>query len=214
MVGMGTTAITVFACEPQPIVIEGLVRVLESAAGFQFAGAAASLADAVAPVGALQPQLILVSSGGDVLPAPDAVAELRRASPDSRLVLWVDSQEPEFAAVLDAGFSGVIHKARDVASLLQCLRTVGEGGFWAVGPVPPKPDGFGYVRTPHRLTPREREIAQLAANGLKNKEIAEALGISPGTVKVHLMHIFEKTGVENRFQLAASARRPVRTPVE
>ena len=43
--------------------------------------------------------------------------------------------------------------------------------------------------------------------GLKNKEIAEALAITPGTVKVHLMHIFEKTGVKDRFELAVQGRR-------
>ncbi|HEV1287642.1 MAG TPA: LuxR C-terminal-related transcriptional regulator, partial [Bryobacteraceae bacterium] len=43
--------------------------------------------------------------------------------------------------------------------------------------------------------------------GLKNKEIAEALHITAGTVKVHLMHIFEKTGVKDRFELAVHGRR-------
>ena len=57
-----------------------------------------------------------------------------------------------------------------------------------------------------RITPREREIIQLICQGLKNREIAEILGITSGTVKVHLMHIFEKTGTKDRFQLALKAR--------
>ena len=57
------------------------------------------------------------------------------------------------------------------------------------------------------LTPREKEIVHHVCGGLKNKEIAEALTITPGTVKVHLMHIFEKTGVKDRFELAVLGRR-------
>jgi len=57
------------------------------------------------------------------------------------------------------------------------------------------------------LTPREREIVQQICVGLKNKEIAQTLSITAGTVKVHLMHIFEKTGVKDRFELAMHGRR-------
>jgi DNA-binding NarL/FixJ family response regulator len=57
-------------------------------------------------------------------------------------------------------------------------------------------------RVAMRLTKRERQIVETVSKGMKNKQIAETLGITPGTVKVHLMHIFEKTGARNRFQLA------------
>ena len=52
------------------------------------------------------------------------------------------------------------------------------------------------------LTPREQQVAELVAKGMKNREIAETLGIATGTVKIHLMHIFEKTGIRDRFELA------------
>jgi DNA-binding NarL/FixJ family response regulator len=57
------------------------------------------------------------------------------------------------------------------------------------------------------LTPRERDIVHHVCGGLKNKEIATALSITAGTVKVHLMHIFEKTGVKDRFELAVHGRK-------
>lgn len=56
------------------------------------------------------------------------------------------------------------------------------------------------------LTPREREVAALVAKGLKNREIAEVLGISIGTVKDHVHHIYEKTGFETRAELASAWR--------
>ena len=54
------------------------------------------------------------------------------------------------------------------------------------------------------LTPREQQVMELVEQGLKNKEIARELGIRPGTVKIHLKHIFEKTGVRGRYGLALS----------
>ena len=51
---------------------------------------------------------------------------------------------------------------------------------------------------------REQQVAKFVEQGLKNKEIARSLGICPGTVKIHLKHIFEKTGVRGRYGLALS----------
>ena len=54
------------------------------------------------------------------------------------------------------------------------------------------------------LTAREQQVLELVEQGFKNKEIANDLGIRPGTVKIHLKHIFEKTGVRGRYGLALS----------
>jgi len=65
------------------------------------------------------------------------------------------------------------------------------------------------VERPSRseLTPREQQVLELVEQGMKNKEIARELGIRPGTVKIHLKHIFEKTGVRGRYGLALSVMR-------
>ena len=62
---------------------------------------------------------------------------------------------------------------------------------------------------PHRpkrssLTPRELQVTELVERGYKNKEIGQSLGIRTGTVKIHLKHIFEKTGIRGRYGLAIS----------
>jgi DNA-binding NarL/FixJ family response regulator len=57
------------------------------------------------------------------------------------------------------------------------------------------------------LTPREQQVMELVEHGLKNREIARQLGIRPGTVKIHLKHIFEKTGVRGRYGLALTGLR-------
>jgi DNA-binding NarL/FixJ family response regulator len=62
------------------------------------------------------------------------------------------------------------------------------------------------------LTPREQQVLELVEQGLRNKEIARELGIRPGTVKIHLKHIFEKTGVRGRYGLALSGLRDKAAP--
>ena len=57
------------------------------------------------------------------------------------------------------------------------------------------------------LTPREQEVVELVEQGLKNKDIGLSMGIRPGTVKIHLKHIFEKTGIRGRYGLALSGLR-------
>jgi DNA-binding NarL/FixJ family response regulator len=67
--------------------------------------------------------------------------------------------------------------------------------------VEPGPRVSGRKAAP-RLTTREQEIVQLVCRGFKKPQIAQELSITPGTVKVHLMHVFEKTGVKDRYELA------------
>ena len=193
---MAPRRITVFAYECQPIVVEGLQRALESDPVFQFMGAAPTAAETLQAVAVLKPDVVLIShDAGERLDA-HFLAEVRRASGESRLVLW--TAEPEGGeSFLEFGFQSVIRRTRPVWKLLECLRAAGEDAVWDEEMRPEEAVWLAKRKQPPRLTPREREVAQLVAGGLKNKDIAKALSISPGTVKVHLMHIFEKAGLQD-----------------
>src|SRR5262249_40205915 len=91
----------------------------------------------------------------------------------------------------------------DLDQLLDCLQTVAQGGVWLANLEQVEQP---QTRATMKLTPREREIALCVCRGMRNREIGERLSITPGTVKVHLMHIFEKTGVKDRFELALRGR--------
>ena len=84
---------------------------------------------------------------------------------------------------------------------MQCLRTVAGNQLWTENLYETRDMPLERPRS-RPLTPREQEVAALVAKGMKNREIAESLGIATGTVKIHLMHIFEKTGIRDRFELA------------
>src|ERR1017187_8791469 len=111
--------------------------------------------------------------------------------------------ESEAVRFLQAGAAGVIRKTAPLAELADCLRTVAAGGNWMESDVVRDP------RLPLRtgrsaLTPREVQVMDLVERGYKNKEIGLSLGIRTGTVKIHLKHIFEKTGIRGRYGLALS----------
>jgi DNA-binding NarL/FixJ family response regulator len=118
-----------------------------------------------------------------------------------------DLAEIDCFRALQLGARGILKKTLPVESVLECLRTVGQGNLWIENSLAEHAVGGPERRSSPRLTPREREIVHHVCAGLKNKEVAEALSITPGTVKVHLMHIFEKTGVKDRFELAVHGRR-------
>ena len=114
--------------------------------------------------------------------------------------------EAEALRLLQAGARGIVRKTAEIASLLACLRTVASGRSWMEDCV------FRDSLRPDRharseLTPREHQVLELVEQGSKNKEIALELGIRPGTVKIHLKHIFEKTGVRGRYGLAINGLR-------
>jgi DNA-binding NarL/FixJ family response regulator len=127
--------------------------------------------------------------------------------PRCQPVLWVqDLAEIDCFRALQVGARGVLKKTLPTASVVECLRSVSQGNIWIEGSVEQHTTGFERRAAP-RLTPREREIVKHVCGGLKNKEIAGSLSITAGTVKVHLMHIFEKTGVKDRFELAIHGRK-------
>jgi DNA-binding NarL/FixJ family response regulator len=103
--------------------------------------------------------------------------------------------------LLHAGASGVVRKTASLDTLLECFAAVASGMTWME-------DGLiATVEAPVRggrlpLTARELQVMDLVERGMSNREIARELGIRTGTVKIHMRHIFEKTGVRGRYGLA------------
>jgi len=200
--------LTVFACESQPIVLEGLERVLAGCDDLEYVGAAAGLSDALDALRQHQPSLILIGQTAGLKVIFQFISDVRNTSASCQPVLWVnDLAEIDCFRALQLGARGILKKTLPVESLVECLRAVGRGDVWIEGTLSDQVVGALDRRSAPRLTPREKEIVHHVCAGLKNKEIAEALRITAGTVKVHLMHIFEKTGVKDRFELAVHGRR-------
>jgi DNA-binding NarL/FixJ family response regulator len=203
-----TNRLTVFACESQPIAIEGLAKILDQCGDLEYVGAAATLRDGLEAVREIHPDVLLIDQAPGLKVVFQFISDVRSVWPGCQPVLWVnDLAEIDCFRALQLGARGILKKTLPIASVLECLRSVGQGNVWIESSLPDAGLNTLERRSVPRLTPREREIVHHVCGGLKNKEIAEALSITAGTVKVHLMHIFEKTGVKDRFELAVHGRK-------
>ena len=200
--------IGVCACETQPIVIEGLRHSLDEADDLAFAGAESTTAAILELIEQERPRVCLIDKALGTKAVFQLISDLKARDLPTEPVLWAaDVTEVESFRALQVGARGILKKTLPVSIILDCLRTVAKGNIWIESSVSHQFVGFINRRSTPRLTPREEEILTLVMRGMKNKQIADSLCITTGTVKVHLMHIFEKTGVKDRFELAMYGRR-------
>ena len=184
--------------------MEGLRRLMESIDGPRVLAVATNVEEAVTAVRELKPSILVVDKGFGVATVMDWVRLLRTAEKPTAVIVWgALMSESEALRFLQAGAAGVIRKTAALADLTDCMRAVVAGGTWVESDVVRDP------RLPLRtgcaaLTPREVQVRDLVERGYKNKEIGQTLGIRTGTVKIHMKHIFEKTGIRGRYGLALS----------
>ena len=168
----------------------------------EFVGATASLEEASLEIARLQPTIVVVDRGFGMHKLIEWVERVPQSSPQTKVVVWAAViSDVECFRILRAGARGIAKKTSSTSTLLECLRAVSGKQLWTENLFLKRDSPLGQTRN-RPLTPREEEVAALVAKGLKNREIAEALNIATGTVKIHLMHIFEKTGIRDRFELA------------
>jgi two-component system nitrate/nitrite response regulator NarL len=195
---------TIAVCDTEPIAIEGLRSLLESAEGLRVVATETSLADGLDAVRDLQPTVLLVDKAFGIRAVMDCPQGLRKLDCRTSVIVWGAAMpQAEGLRFLQAGAAGALRKTARLDVLLACLREVCRGGTWIEEDVvrdsefPPH-----VVHSP--LTARELQVMELVERGMKNKDIGSALGIRTGTVKIHLKHIFEKTGIRGRYGLALS----------
>lgn len=202
----------VFACGFEPVTAAGLRSVLSAWPEFYFAGSAASIAETLNAAREQGPDVILLDASGGRTDLHEFLWRLNQTCPQSRAVLWVaDGAGGECARAISAGAKGVIRRTSEIENLRECLRSVGQGRVWLEDNLAGQEYPSGR-KSPPRFTPRETEILGGVLRGWKNREIADALHITPGTVKVHLLHIYEKAGVRDRFELSARGRKLLELP--
>lgn len=193
----------------------GLAELLGAVADFQVLGMAASGPEGIELAQRLAPAMILLDLHMPGMSGLETLAALKRVQPDSQVVVLTasDSQD-DLLAALRAGADGYVLKDTEpeqlVAYLQGCTRgrvTLEPGLMRLLAEesraIPPGPE-----RTvAQELTERECQTLALIAEGLSNKLIARELGISDGTVKIHVRHLLTKLNLHSRLELAAWAHR-------
>jgi DNA-binding NarL/FixJ family response regulator len=201
-----TTAVrTVAICDTEPISIEGLRAIMEPCGDLQVMGADTSLIGAMEMVRQTRPALVVIDKAFGIHAIMDWVRRIR-GSGTSSLVWGVNMSEAEAMRIVQAGAMGVVRKSAPLPSLLAAIRSAAAGHTWMEDCLTTRSDRS--IRgSRSNLTGRELQVLELVEQGMRNKDIAAALGIQSGTVKIHLKHIFEKTGIRGRYGLALTGLR-------
>jgi two-component system, NarL family, nitrate/nitrite response regulator NarL len=197
--------------EGYPILLEGLEHVFRSEAGFHVLSSCGDGPAAVRAVSRHRPDILVLDleiPGG----ALETLREMSGAQLPTRVVLYAG--KVDVGVLVDAmrlGTKGIVLKSMTRHHLVQCVRKVHRGATWiermsaqqAVGQFLRTGQGGGRAGM---LSARQHDIVRMVLAGRSNKEIADKLAISEGTVKAHLHQIYEKLEVRGRLELALYAR--------
>jgi DNA-binding NarL/FixJ family response regulator len=205
--------IALFLVDDHPLVLEGIEHLLRAADHMRVVGRALTGRDAVAMAPSLRPDIILADLSLPDLYGAELCHQLRTVAPWAKTVIltgFVDHQILD--ACLDAGAAGVLVKDTREGDLIQALTDIHAGALVVDARV--RPNRGSRSKPPREnneqslgLTPRERQMLWLLAQGRSTEEICELANLTRSTVRSYLQSLLEKLEARNRVEALAVARR-------
>jgi DNA-binding NarL/FixJ family response regulator len=206
-------AIRILLADDHPILLDALENLFGLQPDFQVVGRHLTGAETIDAVGRLRPDVLVLDlrmPNGDGL---DVLREMARSHASTKVVvLTAAASDGDVLEAIRLGIRGLVLKESAPRTLVECVRRVHAGGQHIEPQFLTRATDASQQRAAGRrdledvLTPRELQILRLVAEGLRNKQIAQDLEISEGTVKIHLHNIYEKVNVDSRVELALMAR--------
>lgn len=205
--------ITLVLADDHPIVLDALQSLFSLQPDFQVVGRCLNGEDAMEQLTRHRPDILVLDlrmPNGDGL---EVLRDMARLNLDTRVVVLTAAvSDDDVLEAIRLGIRGLVLKESAPKTLVECVRRVHAGGQYieprfltrALDAAQQRDTGRREVES--LLTPRERQILRMVADGLRNKEIAGQLDISEGTVKIHLHNIYEKVNLDSRVELALYAR--------
>jgi two-component system NarL family response regulator len=202
---LAMTPIRVLIADDHAIVREGLVAILNRQDDLIVVGEAANGREAVEKWRSQRPDIILMDLRMPEMSGVAAIEAIREVDKDALIIVLTtyDSDEDIYRA-MRAGAKAYVLKDAHREELLECIRRVRQGKTFVSPEIAAKLVGR---LSEEDLTHRELEILSLVAKGKSNKQVANALGISEGTVKTHVKNILEKLDATSRTEAVAVAVR-------
>lgn len=187
--------------EDQRIVREGIVALLEDEQQIEIVGEAANGREAIEMYTSLRPDVVLMDLQMPEIDGPEATRQICAADPQARVLVLTTYATDEFIfTALKAGACGYLLKDTSADQLVAAIRAVQRGEAQLSPQIAARlVQGISHGR-PEALSNREIEVLQLVANGQNNSMIADALAITPRTVKAHVQNILAKLGANNRAE--------------
>jgi two-component system response regulator DevR len=199
----------VLIVEDHQVVADGLSALINDQEDMTVVGTAGSVSDSILRTTELMPDVVLMDFRlGDGTGA-DAGTAIRRLRPEIKLVFLTreDSDAARFAA-LEAGASAFVHKSRAASEVVDAIRVVAGGGsLFTPRTISTLLNKRREAETQlERLTPREKEVLRMMAEGAASRDIASRLGISYTTVRTHIRSLGSKLGVHSKLEAIVKAR--------
>jgi DNA-binding NarL/FixJ family response regulator len=195
------------------LILDGLESLFRLEGDFQVLGRCTNGDETLQAVRRLRPDILVLDIR---MPGKDGLTIAREIQSErfpSRIVLLTaELNEDQLVEAIGLGVQGIVLKEMAPQLLVQCIRKVHNGGQWLEYHSAGLALGKNLRRAAEArdlarlLTARELDLIRMIARGLRNKEIADKLFISEGTVKVHLHNIYEKLGIDGRLALLSFAR--------
>lgn len=198
--------ITLLVVDDHAILREGVRRLLEAQPGFQVLGEASTGAEALERVQRLRPQVLILDLSLPDISGLEIIRRVHQSAPEVAIVVLTMHESREyFFRALQAGVSGYVLKAGGLSDLVLAVQAAARGDVYIypsltrqlVADLAREPQ----ARPQQALTRRERQVLDLVAQGLTNREIAEHLTIALSTVQTHCTNIMNKLGLRNRAEL-------------
>ncbi|XGV96429.1 MAG: response regulator [Leptolyngbya sp. BL-A-14] len=197
--------------DDQDLIRRGMKALLKSDDTLQVVGEAANGQDAIALVGSLTPDVVLMDVRMPIMDGVAATKEICQQFPGVKILVLTTFDDQEYVTqALQNGASGYLLKDTPFDELVQAIRFIHKG-YTHIGPglvhkaVTAAPPAVAATPALTELTPREQEILQLIAQGASNREIAQTLYISEKTVRNHVTNILSRLGLRDRTQAAIVA---------
>lgn len=210
---MSDQPIRILIADDHPVFRFGLRTLLEAQSDLQVVGEAKSGKEAVVMAEALQPDVLLMDINMPVLNGIQATKQIRETVPQTAVLMITMFDDDTVFTAMQAGARGYLLKGAEGAETLRAIRAVANGevifspgvaqqmmAYFARGGTRPETNPFP------ELTPREREVLELLAQGLTNNAIAERLVLSPKTIRNLVSNIFSKLQVVSRSEAIIKAR--------
>lgn len=215
-------SVNILLVDDHPIVRHGLRTLLRGEAGFIVVGEASNGVEALQMLERLKPDVLIVDLIMPGVTGLEVVRQAKELSPNTRvIVLSMHENEAYVLEAMKSGAMGYVLKGSSSTELVQAIHEVMANRRYLSAPLSERAlewyiqRGENVEEDPYEvLTTREREVLQLAAQGLTNRGIAAALVISPRTAEIHRANMMRKLGLHHQTDLVRYAMRRGIIPME
>lgn len=203
--GVGGRLIRVLCVDDHRLMREGVARIVGVQPDMEVVAEASNGEHAVTQFLASRPDVTLMDLQLPVMSGPEATRHIMELDPSARIiVLTMYRGDEDIHRAFEAGAMGYVLKDTISDDLIRTIREVYAGRRVVTPEIQQALDERAHLAT---LSLRERQVLELMAEGMRNKEIAAALGISVDTAGMHVKHLFTKLGVHDRTAAVAKAIR-------